>query len=131
MISLRNHVKSKKAPASVFSVVFFTLASISLFAGNKVSATLLFLFSIGFMLVAFFRHRWLKIPNLVWFKFGILLGGIVAPLVMGFIFILVFFPIGICMRLLGHDPLSRNIDPTLNSYWIKRKASMQSMKRQF
>lgn len=129
--NIKVSVGSERNFGIVFGAVFLALTLVSMFSGNQLLASLLFALSIGFILIAFFRDRWLKIPNLLWFKFGIFLGGIVAPVVMAIIFISVFLPIGILMRLLGHDPLSRSIEPSSSSYWIKRKALMQSMKRQF
>jgi hypothetical protein len=124
-------VGSERSFGIVFSIVFFALSLTSIFAGNQTAGLLLFGLGVSCVLIAFFRPYWLKMPNFLWFKFGIMLGGVVAPLVMALIFITVFFPIGLIMRLIGYDPLSRKLDSASNSYWIERKILMQSMKRQF
>ena len=70
-------------------------------------------------------------PNKLWFKLGLLLGAIVAPIVMGIIFFLTVTPIGIIMRLFGKDIINQKIKKTAKSYWIKRKKTVSSMKDQF
>jgi hypothetical protein len=68
--------------------------------------------------------------NKLWFKFGIFLGKIVSPLVMGVIFFFVVTPIGLIMRLFGKDLL--NLKYNLNkSYWIEKSGPKSKMKNQF
>ena len=69
--------------------------------------------------------------NKLWFKFGLLLGAIVAPVIMGFIFFIVVTPIGLLMRLFGKDLLRKKFNKSVKSYWIKRDKSVGSMKKQF
>lgn len=65
-----------------------------------------------------------------WIKLGEILGKVVAPIVMGFIYFIIITPIGIFIRLLGKDLL--NIKYNKNkSYWIKREKNINTMKRQF
>ena len=65
-----------------------------------------------------------------WIKFGELLGKIISPIVMGFIFFLIITPIGLFMRLIGKDLLNLkyNNDKT---YWTKRSKNINTMRRQF
>ena len=69
--------------------------------------------------------------NKLWFKFGIALGAIVAPVVMGIIFFILITPIGILMKVMGKDLLNNKYNKNINSYWIKRDKSVSSMKKQF
>ena len=67
--------------------------------------------------------------NLLWFKFGMLLGKIVSPIIMAFVFFGVVTPTGLIMKLFNKDLLKlkrKNKD----SYWIDRK-SKSEMKNQF
>ena len=48
------------------------------------------------------------------------IGWTLSHLVLGAVYYGVFTPIGLVMRLLGHDPLERRFDPTATSYWIER-----------
>ena len=68
--------------------------------------------------------------NLIWFKFGIFLGKIVSPFIMGVIFFLVVTPTGLIMRLLGKDLLNLKFNDN-KSYWIKKKDPKSKMKNQF
>ena len=69
-------------------------------------------------------------PNLLWIKFGELLGRVVAPIVMAAVFFLILTPIGLLMRMIGKDLLNIKFSKD-NSYWIKREKNIGSMKRQF
>jgi len=69
--------------------------------------------------------------NKIWFRFGLLLGAIVAPVVMGLLFFLVVTPTGLIMRALGKDPLRQRPGRSLESHWITRHEAVGSMKRQF
>ena len=88
----------------------------------------------AFLIVAFVYPRVLWPLNWVWTRFGILLGRIVAPIVMGIIFFLVVTPIALIRRLMGKDSLNLEFDPEADSYWIVRKPpgpDPKSMPRQF
>ena len=69
--------------------------------------------------------------NKIWFKFGIFLGSIFAPIAMGIVFFVVVTPIGIVMRLFGKDILKRKFNNKEKSYWVYRDKNKSSMKNQF
>ena len=88
----------------------------------------------AFFVVAFVYPRALWPLNWLWIRFGILLGRIVAPIVMGIIFFVVITPIALIRRLMGKDSLQLEFDPEAESYWILRKPpgpDPKSMPRQF
>ena len=90
--------------------------------------------AVAFLIVAFVYPRVLWPLNWVWTRFGILLGRIVAPIVMGIIFFLVVTPIALIRRLMGKDSLNLEFDPEADSYWVVRKPpgpDPKSMPRQF
>ena len=112
----------------VFSIVFIIIAIFPLLNQNDIRYWSLII-SIIFLFLAIIKSEILTPLNKIWFKFGILLGKIISPIVMGVIFFFVITPIGIFMRLIGKDIL--NLKKTKNqSYWNK-KESTGSMKRQF
>ncbi len=86
--------------------------------------------SLIFLILGLFNSRILNPLNYIWYKFGLFLGGIVSPLIMGLIFFLVVTPIGIIMRILKKDILNLKKN-NKDTYWIKRKESKTSMKKQF
>ena len=65
-----------------------------------------------------------------WIKLGEILGKVVAPIIMGFIYFIIITPIGILMRLFGKDLLNIKFNKN-KSYWIKRAKDINTMKRQF
>jgi hypothetical protein len=68
--------------------------------------------------------------NIIWFKFGIILGNIISPIVMGFIYFFVVTPTGFLTKLSGKNlcNLKKNND---KSYWINKNNDNNSMKNQF
>ena len=62
----------------------------------------------------------LAVPNRLWMKLGLLLGIVMTPIVMGVVYVTTFLPIGLIMRLRGHDPLKRKRKAPGESYWIER-----------
>ncbi len=90
-----------------------------------------FITSAVFALTAVAFPRLLRWPNILWFKFGLLLGRVIAPLVMAIVYLLVMAPLGLLMRLLGKDLLRLRLDSETDSYWIERETPPQPMKNQF
>jgi len=68
--------------------------------------------------------------NKIWFKFGLFLGKIISPIVMGVIFFFVVTPIGLLMRIFKKDLLNLKYN-NRNSYWIKKTDLKSKMKNQF
>ena len=83
-----------------------------------------------FLVLGLLNSKLLTPLNLVWIKFGELLGRIIAPIVMAIVYFLIITPIGLFMRLIGKDLLNTKFSKD-NSYWIKREKNIGSMKRQF
>ena len=83
-----------------------------------------------FLVLGLLNSKLLSPLNLVWVKFGELLGRIIAPIAMGIIYFAIITPIGLFMRLIGKDLLNTKFSND-NSYWIKRQKNIGPMKRQF
>ena len=134
MSEISSHVSteqsSEKSFGIVFSIVFLIVALYPLInsAGLRIWALVV---SIIFFLLAFLAPKILVLPNKLWFKFGLLIGSIVAPIVMAFVYFVTVLPTGFIMRLLGKDLLKQKLDKNAKSYWIKRSEPMGSMKNQF
>ena len=86
--------------------------------------------SIVFLILGIFDSKILYPLNKLWFKFGIFLGKIISPLIMGIIFFLVVTPIGLLMRILGKDLLNLKYNNN-KSYWIEKDGPKSKMKNQF
>ena len=84
-----------------------------------------------FFLLACVAPKLLAIPNKLWFKLGLALGAVVAPVVMALVYFTTVVPIGLIMRLMGKDMLRQKLNKNAKSYWIVRDQPMGSMKDQF
>ena len=87
--------------------------------------------SLVFLILGLMNSILLTPLNKLWFKFGIILGAIVSPVVMGVVFFLVVTPIGLIMKIMGKDLLNKKYDKKKRTYWIKRDTLIGTMKRQF
>ena len=121
---------SNRSFGVVFFVVFLLIAIFPLMNANSIKVIPLAI-SLIFLLLGLINSKLLTPLNKIWFKFGMALGAIVAPIVMALIFFLVVTPIGIFMRLIGKDLLNKKYDKNISSYWIKRDKSTGTMKKQF
>ena len=129
-INVSTEQSSEKSFGIVFSVVFLIVAFYPLINsdGPRIWALVV---SVIFFLLAFLAPNILVLPNKLWFKFGLLIGSIVAPIVMAFVYFITVLPTGLIMRLLGKDILQQKLDKNTKSYWVKRSEPMGSMKNQF
>jgi hypothetical protein len=87
-----------------------------------------------FLAVALVRPSVLRPLNILWFKFGLLLGRIVTPIVMALIYVTTIIPTGYILRLRGKNLLGVTPDRGKTSYWVVRDRpgpARDTMKRQF
>lgn len=114
----------------VFAIVF---AALGVYLSWRSSSIPIWPFAVSaaFLLVALLFPSVLYYPNLLWHRFGLLLGRIIAPLVMALVYIVTVVPIGLGMRLMGKDILRLKSDDEAESYWINRTSPPQPMKNQF
>ena len=123
-------ISSNRSFGLVFFVVFLIIALWPLKSGEEFRLWSLVL-SIIFFILGIFNSRLLAPLNRLWFKFGIFLGTIVSPIVMGIVFFLVVTPTGLFMRFLGKDLLKTSKVKSTSTYWIKRDKKHGTMKKQF
>ena len=83
-----------------------------------------------FLILGLIKSRLLTPLNNLWFKFGILLGKIMSPFIMGAIFFLVVTPIGLLLKLFNKDVLNLSFNDK-KSYWIEKNSTKSKMKNQF
>ena len=122
-------ISSNRSFGIVFFVVFLLVALYPLIHAEEIRLWSLII-SIIFLILGLLNSKILGPLNKIWFKFGILLGKIVSPLIMGIIFFLVVTPIGLIMRLLGKDLLNLKYNKN-QSYWIEKNGPKSKMKNQF
>ena len=120
---------SNKSFGIVFFLVFLLVAFYPLINGESIRFWALVV-SLIFLVLGLLNSRILTPFNKIWFKFGILLGKIVSPLVMGIIFFFVVTPIGFLMKILKKDLLNLKFNKK-KSYWIEKTGTKSKMKNQF
>jgi hypothetical protein len=113
----------------VFSIFFLLIALYPLINGGEIRLWSLII-SLIFLILGLINSKILAPFNKLWFKFGIFLGKIISPLIMGIIFFFVVTPIGLMMRLLSKDILNLKYNNE-KSYWIKKSGPESKMKNQF
>ena len=106
----------------LFSAVFLIFGLWPLIHGNATRTWCLAVAG-AILLVTLFRPSLLHWPNVVWLKFGILLGRVVNPVITGILFYLAFTPFAVILRWRGKDLLDLSFDPGAKSYWIPRHPS--------
>ena len=126
-----NDVKigSNRSFGIVFFVVFLLIGLYPLINADSVRIWSIII-SLIFLILGLMNSKILNPLNKLWFKFGILLGKIISPLVMGIIFFLVVTPIGILMKILKKDLLNLKFN-NKETYWIEKNEPKSKMKNQF
>ena len=122
-------ISSNRSFGIVFFIVFFLIALYPLLNGQEIRLWALIISAV-FLILGLLKSKLLTPLNKLWFRFGIFLGKIISPIIMGFIFFLVVTPIGLIMRLLGKDVLNLKYNKE-RSYWIEKDGPKSKMKNQF
>ena len=122
-------ISSNRSFGIVFFIVFLLIGTYPLLNNDHVRIWSLII-SIVFLILGLLNSKILLPLNKIWFKFGILLGKIISPLIMGLIFFVVVTPIGLLMRLFNKDLLSLKLNKN-KSYWIEKNDPKSKMKNQF
>ena len=126
------NVNRKNSSNKSFGIVFFIFfLAVSFYPliydeGYRLWALII---SLIFLILGLINSSILTPLNLLWFKFGMMLGKVVSPIIMGLVFFCVVTPTGLIMRLFKKDLLNLKIKEK-KSYWIKRKTKSK-MKNQF
>ena len=122
-------ISSNRSFGIVFFIVFLLIALYPLLKGNDLRIWSLVI-SFIFLALGLINSKILTPLNRLWFKFGLLLGKFISPLIMGIIFFAVVTPIGIIMRLLKKDLLNLKYNKK-ETYWIDKSGPKSKMKNQF
>ena len=122
-------ISSNRSFGIVFFIVFLLIAIYPLLKANDLRTWSLVI-SFIFLILGLINSKILTPLNRLWFKFGLLLGKFISPLIMGIIFFIVVTPIGIIMRLLKKDLLNLKYNKK-ETYWIDKSGPKSKMKNQF
>ena len=122
-------IGSNRSFGIVFSIVFLIVALYPLLNSDSIRIWSIILSS-TFFIFGLLNSNILSPLNRIWFKFGIILGRIVSPIVMGLVFFLVVTPTSLILRLFKKDNLNLKKNDN-RTYWIDKSEKKSKMKNQF
>ncbi len=102
-----------------FSAIFAIAGGYFFLKDSATASYVFFGLSLLFLVITLVKADVLLPLNKLWMRFGLLLGMIVSPIVLGVIFFGLFAPIGIFMRLFRRDELRLKVKDK-PSHWILR-----------
>jgi len=129
---MKNSLNIKRKDNITFGIIFFVFFLIvgiyPLKTGEIIRIWSIILSAI-FLITTIVKPDLFTSLNKIWIQFGILLGKIISPIVMGLVFFFVVTPMGFFVRLSKKDIMG--LKKSKSSYWINKKDKIQSMRKQF
>ena len=129
---MENSINIKRKNNITFGIlffIFFLIVGLYPLISNEPIRIWSIIVSLVFLTVTIIKPNLFTFLNKLWIKFGILLGKIISPIVMGLVFFFVVTPIGIFVKIIKKDVMG--LKRGQSSYWITREDKIQSMKKQF
>ena len=123
---------SNKKFGYLFSAIFLIAATFFLYLNNKSIGYIFIILALLFLITTIINANLLLPLNKVWMSFGLLLGKIISPIVLGVIFFGLFTPYSFIMSIIGRDELNLKYTKK-ESHWIYRSQAIQqtNFKKQF
>ena len=122
-------IGTNKSFGIVFFIFFLIVSIFPLFKEGDIRIWS-FIIAIIFLVLGLMNSKILTPLNKIWFKFGILLGNFVSPIVMSIVFFVIVTPTSIIMRVLGKNLLNLK-KGNKKTYWVERSKIQSKMKNQF
>ena len=129
---MKSFINIEKKNNIIFGLIFFVLfLIIGLYPlkSDGIVRIWSIILSLVFLIITIIRPNLFVFLNRLWSQFGLLIGKIISPIIMGFVFFFVVTPIGLLVRILRKDVMG--LKRGESSYWINRKDKVQSMEKQF
>ena len=122
-------ISSNRSFGIVFFIFFLIVSIFPLFKDEDIRIWAVIV-AIIFLILGLLNSSVLSPLNKIWFKFGILLGNFISPIIMGLVFFIVITPTAFLMRAFGKDSLNLKKN-NKKSYWIEKSPIKSKMKNQF
>jgi hypothetical protein len=122
-------ISSNRSFGIVFFLFFFIVSIFPLFKDEDIRIWAVII-AVIFLILGMLNSSVLSPLNKLWFKFGILLGKFISPIIMGLVFFTVVTPTAFLLRAFGKDSLNLKKN-NKNSYWIEKSKIKSRMKNQF
>ena len=123
------NISSNRSFGIIFSIIFLIIATYPLINNEDIRIWSLIV-SLIFLILAYYQSSILTPLNRSWYKFGIFLGRIVSPIILGVIYFFVVTPTSLLMRLFKKDLLNLKFNNN-KSYWINKQDLKSKMKNQY
>lgn len=130
----KNKNKNKISSEKSFGLVFFTvflIISYYFYDKDMTISISSFFISLFFITSSFFFKKILIKPNLIWYKFGILLSKITSPIIMTLLYFGIIAPTGLIYFFLRKKQYDKKILKKKLSYWVVRDKPLESMDNQY
>tara|TARA_B110000971_G_scaffold166042_1_gene170074 strand:- start:24 stop:407 length:384 start_codon:yes stop_codon:yes gene_type:complete len=114
---------------TVFFLVFLIISLFPLLKNENIRIWSIII-ALVFLVLGLLNSKFLTPLNKIWFRFGIILGNFVSPIVMGIVFFVIVTPTSLIMRVLGKNLLNLK-KGNKKTYWIERSKIKSKMKNQF
>lgn len=129
-MNLKNiKISSNKSFGIVFFIFFLLVSIFPLFNDENIRIWALVV-AIIFLILGLLNSSVLSSFNKIWFKFGILLGKLISPIVMGLVFFIMVTPTSFIMKIFGKNLLNLKKN-NKKSYWIEKSSIKSKMNNQF
>ncbi len=122
-------ISSNRSFGIVFFAVFLIISLFPLLKGEGLRIWSLVI-ALIFLILGVIKSPYLSPLNNIWNKFGLLLGKVISPVVMGVTFFAVVTPTAILMKIFRKDLLNLKFNEK-KTYWIEKKGPKSKMKNQF
>ena len=128
----KNKIKipSEKSFGLVFFAVFLIIGYY-FYDKNKLISISSYFISLFLLTSSFFFKKILIKPNLIWFKFGIILSKITSPIVIFLLYFGIIVPTSIIYFFLKKKQYEKKISKKQKTYWIIRDKPPLSMEEQY
>jgi hypothetical protein len=122
-------ISSNRNFGVVFFIFFMIISLFPLFKDENIRIWAVVI-AIIFLILGLLNSSVLSPLNKIWFKFGILLGNFISPIIMGLVFFIVVTPTSLIMKAFSKDLLKLKKNKK-KSYWIEKSLIKSKMKNQF
>ena len=122
-------ISSNRSFGIVFFLFFFIVSIFPLFKDEDIRIWAVII-AVIFLILGMLNSSVLSPLNKIWFKFGILLGNFISPIIMGLVFFTVVTPTAFLLRAFGKDSLNLKKN-NKKSYWIEKSTIKSRIKNQF
>jgi len=113
----------------IFLLIFLTRLYFNYF--NFLEYSLITL-SLLFFIIAYLKPALLKMLKVLFLGLGEFIFKIINPVIMLILYIFLFLPFGLALKMLNYDPLKEKNNKNTNSYWsVKKENYKKNFKNQF